>query len=98
MIDAKEMRAQEPAALQEELLKLRREQFNLRMAEAAGHLPKPNQWGRVRRDIARIKTVLTEKRTMNVASAPVIESKASAQKDAAGVDSRRRGNTAKRKG
>lgn len=60
---AKELRSREPAELTEELLKLRREQFNLRMARATGQPPKPDQWQRVRRSIARLKTVLGEKRT-----------------------------------
>jgi len=61
-MEAKELREKDVAALQEELLKLRREQFNLRMARAAGQAMKPDQFGRVRKDIARLKTVLTEKK------------------------------------
>ena len=44
--------------LGEELLKLRREQFNLRMQGATGQGAKPDQHGKVRRNIARLKTVL----------------------------------------
>ena len=61
-MEAKELREKDVAALQEELLKLRREQFNLRMARAAGQATKPDQFGSVRKDIARLKTVLTEKK------------------------------------
>ena len=61
MMDMKEIRGRKPAELKEELMKLRREQFNLRMGEAAGQAPKPDQWSKVRRSIARVKTVLTEK-------------------------------------
>jgi len=57
----KEMRGKEPAELKEELFKLRREQFNLRMARASGQPPKNDQWTKVRRNIARLKTVLGEK-------------------------------------
>jgi len=57
----KEMRGNEPAELKEELFKLRREQFNLRMARASGQPPKNDQWTKVRRNIARLKTVLGEK-------------------------------------
>ena len=46
--------------MNEELLKLRREQFNLRMARATGQAAKPDQFGKVRRNIARLKTVLGE--------------------------------------
>ena len=58
---AKDLRGKEPAELQDELVKLRREQFNLRMARASGQPPKNDQWTKVRRNIARLKTVLGEK-------------------------------------
>ena len=57
---AKELRGKGSADLREELLKLRREQFNLRMAQASGQGAKPDQFGKVRRNIARVKTVLGE--------------------------------------
>jgi large subunit ribosomal protein L29 len=57
---AKELKAKSPAELREELLKLRREQFNLRMAQASGQAAKADQFGKVRQNIARIKTVLGE--------------------------------------
>ena len=60
-MEAKELRGKEPAELKEELMKLRREQFNLRMGEAAGQPAKPDQWSKVRRNIARVKSVLAEK-------------------------------------
>lgn len=57
---AKELRSKSAGELQEELLKLRREQFNLRMAQASGQAVKPDQAGKVRRNIARLKTVQGE--------------------------------------
>ena len=60
-LQPKALRDRKPEELVEELLKLRREQFNLRMGEAAGQPPKPDQWGKVRRNIARLKTVMGEK-------------------------------------
>ena len=57
----KEMRAMADDALADELLKLRREQFNLRMQAASGQGAKPDQHGKVRRDIARLKTILHER-------------------------------------
>lgn len=51
------------AALGEELLKLRREQFNLRIQVVTGQGARPDQHGKVRKDIARIKTVLRERAT-----------------------------------
>jgi large subunit ribosomal protein L29 len=60
-MQAKDLRAMTDEALSEELLKLRREQFNLRLQAATGQGTKPDQYGKVRRDIARIKTVLRER-------------------------------------
>jgi large subunit ribosomal protein L29 len=51
------VRAMAPADMQKELLELRREQFNLRMTRATGQEVKPNQFTKVRRDIARLKTL-----------------------------------------
>ena len=47
--------------LQDELLKLKKEQFNLRFQRASGQLEKTSRVGEVRKDIARIKTVLRQK-------------------------------------
>ena len=58
---AKDLRAMSDEALGEELLQLCREQFNLRLQSATGQGAKPDQFGKVRRDIARIKTVLRER-------------------------------------
>jgi len=46
--------------LNEELVALRREQFNLRMQQATGEHPHTHEHSRVRKDIARVKTVLNE--------------------------------------
>jgi len=47
--------------LTEELVKLRKEQFALRMQRATGQQPKPAHFADARRSIARLKTVLREK-------------------------------------
>jgi large subunit ribosomal protein L29 len=61
---AQELREKSVEDLNQELLALRREQFNLRMQQATGELPQHTQHRRVRKDIARVKTVLSElKRT-----------------------------------
>jgi large subunit ribosomal protein L29 len=60
-MDAKELRTRSPAELADELVKLRKEQFALRFHPATGQQPKPDQFGKVRRNIARLKTVLREK-------------------------------------
>ena len=57
---ASELRQKSVAELQEELVALRREQFNLRMQQATGQLNHNHEHGRVRKDIARIKTVMNE--------------------------------------
>lgn len=56
-----DLRGKSVAELNEALLGLRREQFNLRMQRATGQLAQVHQFDAVRRQIARIKTVLREK-------------------------------------
>ena len=51
-----------PAELADELVKLRKEQFSLRMQRATGQTPKPDQFGASRRNIARVKTILRQQR------------------------------------
>lgn len=57
---AKDYRAMSADQLREELVKLRREQFNLRMQAATGQVPKSDQHRKARREIARLKTVMRE--------------------------------------
>ena len=57
-MDMKELKGKTPAELQTQLTELRREQFNLRMQRGMGQLAKPHELTRVRKDIARVKTVL----------------------------------------
>jgi large subunit ribosomal protein L29 len=59
-MSAKDLRAKSAADLAGELVKLRREQFALRMQRATGQGVKPDQFGKVRRSIARVKTVMHE--------------------------------------
>jgi large subunit ribosomal protein L29 len=65
----KDLRQKSDAELGEELLKLRREQFNLRMQAATGQGAKPDQHGKVRKNIARLKTILHERATANKGTA-----------------------------
>ena len=58
---ASEIRNKSADELEKELLERRKEQFNLRRQQATGQLGRSDQLGKVRRDIARIKTVLNEK-------------------------------------
>ncbi len=57
---AADVRAQSPDELKDELLTLKKEQFNLRFQQATGQLENTARARQVRRDIARIKTVLAE--------------------------------------
>lgn len=61
MSSAKEFRDQSGEKLLEQLVTLRREQFNLRMQQATGQQARADQVTRVRRDIARLKTVIRER-------------------------------------
>ncbi len=56
-----DLRAKGAAELQEELVALLKEQFSLRMQLATQQLANSAQLGRVRRDIARVRTVMREK-------------------------------------
>jgi large subunit ribosomal protein L29 len=53
------LRGKDKSGLTAELLKLRREQFSLRMQAASGQTVKSSEYGRVRKHIARVKTLLT---------------------------------------
>jgi len=57
-----ELREKSVSELEAELAGLYREQFNLRMQKGVGQLSRPDQFSKVRKDIARVKTVLNEKR------------------------------------
>ena len=65
---AADLRGKSVDQLNEELVALRREQFNLRMQRGSGQLTRPSSMQVVRRDIARIKTVMQERR--NAGSMP----------------------------
>ena len=60
-MNTKEMRAKSPDDLNKELLELRKAQFSLRMQVATQQLTKTTELGRVKREIAQLKTILTEK-------------------------------------
>jgi large subunit ribosomal protein L29 len=62
-----ELRAEGGKVLTERLLQLKREQFNLRFQKATGQLESTTRVREVRRDIARIQTVLREKARQVVA-------------------------------
>ena len=55
-------RAMSPDQLSDELVKLKKEQFNLRFQRATGQLENTGRVREVRRDIARVKTIAAQKR------------------------------------
>ena len=57
MMKAGDVRAMSPDQLKDELLKLKKEQFNLRFQKATGQLENTTRVRQVRRDIARLKTI-----------------------------------------
>jgi len=60
-MNASELRDKTPDQLRDELVRLKKEQFNLRFQAATSQLENPAQMRRARRDAARIKTILNEK-------------------------------------
>lgn len=61
---AAELREKSVDELNNELTENLKEQFKLRMQQAAGQLSRPSEMKRVRHEIARIKTILTEKKVV----------------------------------
>ena len=60
-MQAKEYHEKSVQDLDKELIELRKEQFNLRMQRGSGQLSNPARFGQVRKEVARIKTVLNQK-------------------------------------
>lgn len=67
---AAEVRAKTPDELKTMLLDLRKEQFNLRFQRAMGQTENVARVRQVRRDIARVKTIMRERAPSATASAP----------------------------
>ena len=59
---ASDLRGKSAKDLQNELLNLRKEQFALRLQRATGQAVKPDQFQKVRRNVARLKTVQREQK------------------------------------
>ncbi len=66
MTNAADLRQKSNDELNEELKNLKREQLNLRFQRSSGQLEATNRVGDVRRDIARINTIMTERRQADV--------------------------------
>ncbi len=81
-MELKELRKQSAADLNEQIVELRREQFNLRMQRGAGNQTHTHHFKRVRREIAQIKTLLTQHETPTPAAKAAPVKKAAAKKSA----------------
>ena len=68
-----ELREKEESELHDELLRLRKEQFALRMQEASGQLGQFHLLREVRKEIARVKTIIVEKQSESSVSVGVAE-------------------------
>jgi len=103
---AADARAMTLDQLDDEVLKLKKEQFNLRFQRATGQLENTSRVRVIRRDIARMKTIAAQKRTgmpepapkADAAPAPAKKSKAAKPKAAAKTKSRAKSNKSKSKG
>ena len=60
---ASDLRNKTLSDLQQELMALLKEQFSLRMQRGSGQNPRSDLYNKVRKDIARIKTIMNEKRS-----------------------------------
>ncbi|WP_022708217.1 MULTISPECIES: 50S ribosomal protein L29 [Paracoccus] len=60
-MDANELSTKTPDQLQEQLVALKKEAFNLRFQQATGQLENTARMRTVRRDVARVKTILNQK-------------------------------------
>jgi large subunit ribosomal protein L29 len=65
MIKPDDLRAMTVDQLDDELLRLKKEQFNLRFQRATGQLENSSRVRVVRRDIARVKTIAQQKRSQS---------------------------------
>ena len=76
MVKMEDLRTMTPDQLEDELLKLKKEQFNLRFQRATGQLENTSRVREVRRDNARLKTVARQKRAPKTASKAAVKTAA----------------------
>ncbi|MFZ7091685.1 50S ribosomal protein L29 [Primorskyibacter sp. 2E233] len=60
-MNAQELRDKTPDQLRDDLVQLKKEAFNLRFQQATGQMENTARMRQVRRDVARVKTILNEK-------------------------------------
>ena len=65
IVKAQDLRAKTPDELKSQLISLKKEAYNLRFQGATGQLENPARMRLVRREIARVKTVLAEKASVS---------------------------------
>jgi large subunit ribosomal protein L29 len=92
---AGEMRSLSLDQLDDQLLKLKKEQFNLRFQRASGQLENTSRVRQVRRDIARVMTIARQKATGTVPAAAKTAAKAKAP---AKASAKTAGKTSSKKG
>ena len=63
-MSGQELREKSVKELQESLVALYKDQFNYRMQNSAGQLAQVHLFGAIRKDIARVKTIITEKKNL----------------------------------
>ena len=63
---AEELREKTLEELQEDLVSLYKDQFNYRMQNSSGQLGQFHLIGSIRKDIARVKTIITEKKNIEI--------------------------------
>jgi large subunit ribosomal protein L29 len=68
VMDANELRNNTPDQLKDQLVTLKKEAFNLRFQQATGQLASTARMREVRRDVARVKTILNQKAAEAAAS------------------------------
>jgi large subunit ribosomal protein L29 len=64
-----QLRGKDEPALRDDLIKLRREQFSLRMQASSGQTVKSSDFGKVKKNIARLKTIARAKQLSKAAGA-----------------------------
>ena len=62
-LNAVDVRAMTEDQLKDALLKLKQEQFNLRFQQASGQMDNTARYGQIRRDVARIRTIQSERKS-----------------------------------
>ncbi|RJL16693.1 50S ribosomal protein L29 [Paracoccus siganidrum] len=67
-MDAQELKSKTPDQLKDQLVALKKEAFNLRFQQATGQLENTARMRAVRRDVARVKTILNQKAAEAAAS------------------------------